>query len=431
MIIRKFTNVTTTIARRLSSIPRKISAKLNSDIEDNYSKDDYTNVTPRILEHINRNLHTQNQHPLSLIRQQIVDYFYKSFKNTRGNPIFSIHDRLSPIVSIEQNFGSLLIPPDHPSRAKSDCYYLNRDYLLRAHTTAHQSECIRAGLDAFLIVGDVYRRDEIDSTHYPVFHQVDAVRLVTRDSLFPNDDKLQLFEVGKSTEQGKQPCHTLEAVKLLEHELKSTLVGLAKALFGDNLEYRWTDTEFPFTCPSWELEVRYGNTWLELLGCGIMKQPILTNAGVTSKVGWAFGLGLERVAMRFYAIPDIRLFWSRDSGFLSQFQSAKPGDKVNYKPVSQYPQCTNDISFWLPQRGNGEETYNSNDFFDLVRSVAGDIVEQVVLVDEFTNSKNKQVSHCYRIVYRHMEKTLTQREVNVVHKKIEQEATQTLRVKIR
>lgn len=201
-----------------------------------YPRDDYTNVTEKILSHVGRNLYLQKHHPLSLVRQRIVNYFYKTFTNSRGNPEFSVHENLSPVVSVEQNFDSLLIAEDHPSRQKSDCYYVNRGYLLRAHTTAHQSELIKAGLNNFLIIGDVYRRDEIDRTHYPVFHQVDAVRLKTKEQLFPNNDSLSLFEEGNNTcgigDSVKQACHTLEAVKLMEHELKSSLIGLAKELFG-------------------------------------------------------------------------------------------------------------------------------------------------------------------------------------------------------
>lgn len=134
--------------------------------------DDYTNVTPKIISYLGKNLHLQKNNPLSIVRQRIVNYFYSSFTH-RGHPAFSVYDNLPPIVTTKQNFEDLLIPADHPSRAKSDCYYINRDTLLRAHMTAHQSELLRSGLDNFLMIGDVYRRDEIDSTHFPVFHQVD------------------------------------------------------------------------------------------------------------------------------------------------------------------------------------------------------------------------------------------------------------------
>lgn len=137
----------------------------------NFISDDYTNVTPKMISYLGRNLHLQKNNPLSIVRQRIVNYFYSSFTK-RGHPAFSVYDNLSPIVTTKQNFDDLLIPTDHPSRAKSDCYYINRGTLLRAHMTAHQSELLRSGLDNFLMIGDVYRRDEIDSTHFPVFHQV-------------------------------------------------------------------------------------------------------------------------------------------------------------------------------------------------------------------------------------------------------------------
>lgn len=145
----------------------------------NYLRDDHTNVTPNLLSLVSRNLHHQNNHPLHLLKRRIIRYFYGSYVNRRGNPLFSVYDKLSPVVTTYQNFDSLLVPVEHPSRKKSDSYYLNSNYLLRPHTSAHQNELIRSGLDHFLIVGDVYRRDEIDSKHYPVFHQCEGVRLLS------------------------------------------------------------------------------------------------------------------------------------------------------------------------------------------------------------------------------------------------------------
>jgi phenylalanyl-tRNA synthetase alpha chain len=84
------------------------------------------------------------------------------------------------VVTTWQNFDSLLIPADHPSRKKGDNYYLNQTHMLRAHTSAHQWDLLHAGLNAFLVVGDVYRRDQIDSQHYPVFHQLEGVRLFSK-----------------------------------------------------------------------------------------------------------------------------------------------------------------------------------------------------------------------------------------------------------
>jgi len=410
--------------RCLASKCEDRSIKINDKI---YEKDFMSNITPKILSHLNRNLHMQKQHPLSLIKENIVNYMYgryKPSKSNRGMPLFSVHEDVSPIVTMEQNFDSLLVPTDHVSRAKSDSYYVNKDYMLRAHTSAHQSDLIKMGLDNFLVVGDVYRRDEIDSTHYPVFHQVEGVRLISSI-----DTNIQLFE-NSDRDSSRQGVHSLDAARLVEADLKDCLLGLAKHLFGESVQYRWVDCYFPFTHPSWELEVLYNGEWLEVLGCGVMEQEILFKAGVQDKVGWAFGLGLERLAMVLYSIPDIRLFWSQDSGFLNQFSDAKPESKITYKTISKFPQCTNDISFWLPSNSDAD-SMSPNDFYDLVREVGGDIVEQVKLVDEFKHPKSGLISHCYRIVYRHMSKTLTQDYVNSVHKSIEEAAIANLNVKIR
>ena len=138
----------------------------------------------------------------------------------------------------------------HVSRSKSDSYYLNSSNMLRAHTSAHQADLMQQGLDSFLVVGDVYRRDEIDATHYPVFHQMEGVRLLGEKDL-----GCRLFEEGRRGEE-KQAFHTQEAVAGLEKDLKTCLSGLAAHLFGEGAEMRWVSTYFPFTHPSWELEAR-------------------------------------------------------------------------------------------------------------------------------------------------------------------------------
>lgn len=402
----------------------------------NYSCDHMTNVTPKILSAVERRLHCSPRHPLNHLKQRLVDFLYQRYRNKRGNPLFSVHDQLFPVVSVEQNFDQLLVPSNHVSRNRRDNYYINSLYLLRAHTSAHQHDLLAAGLDNFVVVGDVYRRDEIDSSHFPVFHQMEGVKLYTAEQLLPESAGGAAPRVltgapstaaCSSTDTSAQAAHTPEAVAALTAELQACLQGMATKLFGEDTECRWVSAYFPFTQPSWELEVLFEGQWLEVLGCGIMQQRILEQAGVQGKVGWAFGLGLERWAMKLYGIPDIRLFWSQDSGFLSQFDFEDHNKQVQYKAVSMFPQCTNDISFWLPT----DQEYNSSDFYDLVRQIGGDIVEQVKLIDEFTHPKKGQTSHCYRIVYRHLEKTLTQEEVNALHKQIEQAATDLFRVTLR
>ncbi|XP_035475107.1 phenylalanine--tRNA ligase, mitochondrial isoform X1 [Scophthalmus maximus] len=397
-----------------------------------HSRDDFTNVTPKILAKVGRNLHNQPHHPLWLIKERIKAHFYSSYIGRWGNPLFSVHDNLSPVVTVEQNFDSLLIPSDHPSRKRGDNYYLNRKMMLRAHTSAHQRELVRSGLDAFLLAGDVYRRDEIDASHYPVFHQMEGVRLFSNHELFAqvqNGEDLSLLEVGGRRTPQKQETHSLEAVKLLEFNLKQTLTRLVTHLFGGDVEIRWLDCYFPFTHPSFEMEVRFQGDWMEVLGCGVMEQELLNSAGAANKLGWAFGLGLERLAMVLYGLPDIRLFWSQDERFLRQFRVQDVHQAVCFQPLSKYPPLHNDISFWLPEESEaGRESFEANDFYELVRSVGGDLVEKVSLVDEFTHPKSGRRSQCYNIIYRHMERTLTQQEVRLVHEQIERAAEAELGV---
>uniref|UniRef100_A0ABM5GAM6 Phenylalanine--tRNA ligase, mitochondrial isoform X2 n=1 Tax=Pogona vitticeps TaxID=103695 RepID=A0ABM5GAM6_9SAUR len=346
-----------------------------------YVPDSYSNVTTKILSKVGKNLHNQRNHPLWLIKERVKDHFYKQYIGRFGTPRFSVYDDLSPVVTVEQNFDRLLIPQDHPSRKKGDNYYLNHTHMLRAHTSAHQWDLMHSGLDAFLVVGDVYRRDQIDSTHYPVFHQLEGVRLFSNHELFSNvhdGESFCLFEQGHRTPY-KQETHTMEATKLMEHNLKLTLTKLVAHLFGD--------------------------------------------AGAENKIGWAFGLGLERLAMILYGIPDIRLFWSKDERFLKQFHVPHIDQKIQFQPFSKYPPLINDISFWLPS-----EKYSENDFFDIVRTIGGDLVEKVKLIDEFTHPKTKKVSHCYEITYRHLERTLTQKEVSSLHRAIEEAAVHELGV---
>ena len=116
-----------------------------------------------------------------------------------------------------------------------------------------------------------------------------------------------------------QKSHHLGAAKFVEEDLKKTLINMVQCLIGPfdpNLEYRWVDAYFPFTHPSWELEINFQGNWMEVLGSGIVQQKIVPGVGnQTPKIGWAFGLGLERLAMVLFGVPDIRLFWSTVKSF--------------------------------------------------------------------------------------------------------------------
>jgi phenylalanyl-tRNA synthetase alpha chain len=394
-----------------------------------------TNVTPTIAGLVGRNLHLTPQHPVSIIKQRVVQHFHKTYTNRTGNALYAHFDDVSPVVTTEQNFDSLLIPKGHVARSKVDNYYINSDTVLRGHTSAHQRDFICMGLDRFLVTGDVYRRDEIDQTHYPAFHQMEAVRLYTKEELFQkcSDDRLNIFEAPGSANdvetRDKQKMHTLEAVKLMEVSLKDTVVKLVKDMFGNSIEYHWNQCYFPFTHPSYELEIKFKGEWMEMLGSGIMRQDILNKGGAHEKIGWAAGFGLDRLAMLLFDIADIRLLWSKDERFISQFASVgvDPKSNITFKPYSKFPPCFKDISFWLPDGGG----FSENDFCDCVRSIAGDVMERVALVDRYEDPTNGRVSHCYRLTYRSMDRTLTDPEANFIHKSIREQVPERLGVELR
>ena len=185
---------------------------------------------------------------------------------------------------------------------------------------------------------------------------------------------------------------------------------------------RWVETTFPFTEPSAELEIFYEGEWLEVLGSGVLKDKVLENAGKDSSVykAWAFGIGLERLAMVLFKIKDIRLFWSQDERFFNQF---KEGNIVTFKPFSQFPACYKDFSFYI------DKNYEEPDFHQLVRNIAGDIAEEVKCIDTF--SKNGKTSKCYRVNFRHMEKSLTNEEINIVQFKIRDAIKDVLKFELR
>mmetsp|Transcript_10635 Transcript_10635/g.19493 ORF Transcript_10635/g.19493 Transcript_10635/m.19493 type:complete len:262 (+) Transcript_10635:1261-2046(+) len=244
-----------------------------------------------------------------------------------------------------------------------------------------------------------------------------------------NDDDAEEEEAAAAAEQ-----YVLD-------DLKTTLEGLAMHLFGPDTQCRWVDEYFPFTHPSLELEILWQDEWLEVLGCGVMRPEILQQAygGDQRKMAWAFGLGLERLAMILYRIPDIRLFWTTDERFWKQF-SEDPEKQIVFQPYSKYPPCYKDVSFWI-LNGNDKDNNNNddvkkNDFhvhelLDLVRGVAGDLVETVERVDQFVHPKTKRESQCYRITYRSMDRSLTNEEIDALQHELRNRIQTELPVELR
>jgi len=365
------------------------------------------NVPPNIAARVGTNLHLQPKHPLNTIKN-IIEHFWHKRSSSLD---FVVKSDLHPVVTTENNFDALLIPPNHVSRSKSDTYYLDKNTVLRTHTSAHQTTLLKSGVDRFLVTGDVYRRDEIDSSHYPIFHQMEGVKMFT---------ETELSEAGATT--------ATEKISVVEQDLKSALEELARELFGD-VKMRWVDAYFPFTDPSYELEIYFNGEWLEVLGCGVVHRNITKAVGRDDQVGWAFGLGLERLAMVLFSIPDIRLFWSKDERFHSQFAS---GEIVTFQSYSKYPPCLKDISFWTSSvEGVGDSTFHPNDLNEVVRDVAGDLVERVELIDEFVHPKTKRTSNCFRISFRSMDRSLTNEEIDLLQKQVREETVSRLGVELR
>jgi len=353
--------------------------------EEVFTGDPFNNVSESIFDKFGKNHHQNPDHPLGIIKEAIHLYFDEGHND--GD--YTKFDDLKPIVSTTMNFDEMLVPKDHISRNPNDTYYINEKTVLRCHTSAHQASILREGFRKFLVTGDVYRRDSIDATHYPAFHQMEGVRV---------------FEKAEWEAAG---CTGTE---LAEKELKRALSGLAQHLFGD-VEMRWVDAYFPFTEPSFELEIFFKGEWLEVLGCGVMQQAILEGADLGESKAWAFGLGLERLAMVLFDIPDIRLFWTDDERFTSQFKAGcfkQGGSAQKFASFSKFPPCLKDVSFWLKDA----EANIENDLCEVVRNIGGDLVEAVTLIDDFTNKKNGKRSNCFRITYRSMERSLENKEID-------------------
>ena len=310
------------------------------------------------------------------------------------------------IVSYDISFDLFNFPPDHPARKPSDTYFVDKNHVLRTHTTVmwyyhlNLSEVrnkIKKGEPVgALSYGKVYRKDEIDRQHMNVFHQMDGWYLCRKkDHIITIDD------------------------------LKDVLVEIAQAIFGKDIKYRFNTDEFPYTDPSIEMEVKISQRWIEVLGAGVVRARVLKNLGVDPEEynGWAFGFGLERLAITSMDLPDIRLLWSQDERVKKQL---KLGNK--YREVSKFPPITRDISFIVCK------DFIPNDYFDLVRDFGGDLVEEVRLLDKYSNSKKfgqGKLSYTYRIIYRSNDRTLLSDEVDKIQEKIYSRTAKQFKAKLR
>lgn len=311
------------------------------------------------------------------------------------------------IVTVKDNFDILNTPKDHPSRRKSDTYYLDEEHILRTHTTTMwpfylknpevQEKLKTEGQVMALSYGIVFRKDEIDRKHFPAFHQIDGLLI----------------------------CEKKKKVITLE-DLKEVEIDMTESIFGKDVEYRFLVDSFPFTDPSVQIELKFNNDWIEVVGSGLVHAQVLKTLGIDPEIynGWAFGFGLERLAMPKMNISDIRTLWSDDPRITSQFKDINS----KYKEVSKYPQTVRDISFII------NKDINLNNYYEIVRDFADNLIEEVKLLDEYENEEkfgeNKK-SYTFRIIYRSLERTLTNEEINKIQAEIREKTEKDLKAVLR
>ena len=233
-------------------------------------------------------------HPITRVTEEIIEVFEGLGFSVAEGP---------EVESDYYNFAALNFPDDHPARDMQDTFHVGPDALLRTHTSPVQIRTMKAQRPPVRIIclGKVYRRDILDATHSPMFHQVEGLAV----------DK-----------------HITMA------DLKATLQLFAREMFGPTSGVRFRPSFFPFTEPSAEFDVRCfkcggdgacrfckNSGWLEIGGSGMVHPNVLRNVGYDPEevTGWAFGMGIDRIALLKYEIDDIRLFFDNDLRFLQQF----------------------------------------------------------------------------------------------------------------
>lgn len=291
----------------LSADERPVIGKISNEIRDYISKSiEEKTAKLRFAETQNRlqsekidvtlpgkKIRLGHKHPMSIILDEVKGIFIGMGFNVVEGP---------EIESDYYNFEALNLSKNHPARDTQDTFYIDENTLLRTQTSSVQIRTMEKQKPPIRIIspGRVYRSDEVDATHSPIFNQIEGLVV----------DKVISFS-----------------------DLKWTLETFIKKLYGNNTALRFRPHHFPYTEPSAEMDIECfschgegcalckGEGFIEILGCGMVHPKVLENCGVDSEEysGFAFGVGLERIAMRRYKIDDLRLFYENDFRFLKQF----------------------------------------------------------------------------------------------------------------
>lgn len=294
----------TALLKQLSSLPKEerpkfgqLVNKTKSELIDLVDSKQAEIQKHALLEKLNtdqtdaslpeRHLPTGSLHPITTVKNEVINFFYRMGFTVKEGP---------DIESDKYNFEALNIGKDHPARDMHDTFYLKNNYLLRTHTSPVQIRTMLSEKPPLRILapGKVYRYDA-DTSHSPVFHQVEGLYV---------DKNVTLSQ------------------------LKGTLTLFLKHFFGEKNEVRFRSSYFPFTEPSVEVDVRWNEPgsklhgkWFEVMGAGLVQREVFRHCNINPDefTGFAFGMGIERLAMLKYQINDIRVLYENDTRFLKQF----------------------------------------------------------------------------------------------------------------